>query len=235
MNTPKPDSHPQFFLSLIRDTLPHSYNSATQPLSHCSNGSHCALWLQTGATEINDTPITTGHGMNFTATDTIVNTSAESAVILRFIVSIKPIDVLEVSANAKVISETLFTQAINVASATMIMRLDQVDFPPTAIAYKHTHPGPGIRYLVEGGLTLVSDHEEHIVNAGDAWFEDANSAVEATAINTIPSRFVRMMLLPLEYEDRPTFTLHNISDADRPKLQTNIRHFEKRIVIGNTH
>jgi hypothetical protein len=32
------------------------------------------------------------------------------------------------------------------------MRCDRIDFPPGGIAYRHTHPGPGIRRLLFGSV-----------------------------------------------------------------------------------
>ena len=33
-----------------------------------------------------------------------------------------------------------------------LLRCDRVDFPPGGVAYRHTHPGPGIRYLLFGSI-----------------------------------------------------------------------------------
>lgn len=235
MNNPNSKKTTQLFLSLIRDTLPSSFNSATTPLHHCSKNSQSALWLQSGVVTINDNLLAVGHGIDFQATDTITVTGAESAVILRFIVSAKPVKVLKDRFNMAILCEMVFNHAIDTIANEMILRLDQVDFPPAAIAYKHTHPGPGLRYLVEGGLTLASDHGQQIIEPGEAWFEGANSAVTATAVSTMPSRFVRTMLLPLEFEGRSTFTLQNQNDANKPRLQSNTRHFEKRITLYDFH
>jgi hypothetical protein len=38
-----------------------------------------------------------------------------------------------------------------------IARCDRIDFPPGGVAYRHTHPGPGVRYLLEGALTIESE------------------------------------------------------------------------------
>ena len=37
-----------------------------------------------------------------------------------------------------------------------LMRHDRIDFPPGGIAYRHTHPGPGIRYLLHGSIRIES-------------------------------------------------------------------------------
>ena len=48
------------------------------------------------------------------------------------------------------------------------MRCDRVDFEPGGIAYRHTHPGPGIRYLLFGQITIDSEGERAHVRAGRA-------------------------------------------------------------------
>ena len=41
-----------------------------------------------------------------------------------------------------------------------LMRCDRIDFVPGGIAYRHTHPGPGIRYLLFGEITIDSEGED---------------------------------------------------------------------------
>ena len=40
-----------------------------------------------------------------------------------------------------------------------VVRCDRVDFPPGGVAYRHVHPGPGIRRLLRGELTIDRDGE----------------------------------------------------------------------------
>ena len=235
MNPTKTVSSTSLFLSLIRDTLPHSFNSALSPLTYCPKHSHQALWLQTGQLNINTESIDAENGVYCTPSDTITNTEKTPAIALRFIISAHAIDHSSVTHSTNNYSELIFSQPVNVTQPTMLLRLDQVDFPPAAVAYKHTHPGPGIRYMVKGGLKLVDEHGSKHIQTSEAWFEDAGSPVTAVAVDVKPSCFVRSMLLPLEFEGRSTLTLCDPRDADKPKLQTNIRHFEKRIVVSDMH
>ncbi len=235
MNPSNSKNATKLYLSLVRDTLFDSFDSDVSALAQSHIHAHCALWLESGQITINQKPLATGQAAELSHTDKVLTIGSQPAVILRFIASIEPIQNSPITEPSIYNCNTLFTQSIHVDTDEILMRLDQVDFPPAAIAYKHTHPGAGIRYLVEGGLTLVSDHGEQQIEAGTAWFEAANSAVEATAISTAPSQFIRMMLLPLAYEGRSTFTLCNAADKDKPRLQTNIRHMEKRIVIAVSH
>ena len=46
------------------------------------------------------------------------------------------------------------------------MRCDRIDFRPGGVAYRHTHPGPGIRYLLFGQITIDTEGRAAHVRAG---------------------------------------------------------------------
>ena len=100
-----------------------------------------------------------------------------------------------------------------------LMRHDRIDFPPGGIAYRHTHPGPGIRYLLFGELTIESAGETHRYGPGEPWFESGPEPVLATASETEETAFVRVLLLPPEWAGRRTIKYVDPADEDRPKLQ----------------
>jgi hypothetical protein len=101
-----------------------------------------------------------------------------------------------------------------------IARLDRVDFPPGGIAYRHVHPGPGIRYLLHGELTIDrGDGGPHTYRAGEAWFEGADDPVLATASPTGDTAFVRVLLLPPEWAGKRTIRYVDPADEDKPRLQ----------------
>jgi len=61
----------------------------------------------------------------------------------------------------------LLSAAVELDDATeWLMRCDRVDFEPGGIAYRHTHPGPGIRYLLFGAITIDSLGAEHTLGPG---------------------------------------------------------------------
>jgi hypothetical protein len=101
-----------------------------------------------------------------------------------------------------------------------IMRCDRVDFPPGGVAYTHTHPGPGIRYLLHGSLTVHTDGRSETHGPGSAWFESGPDPVLAEASQHQPTAFVRVLVLPAEWAGKRTIRYVNAADADRPKLQT---------------
>ncbi len=100
-----------------------------------------------------------------------------------------------------------------------LMRHDRVDFPPGGIAYRHTHPGPGIRYLLHGSLRIDSAGATHEYGPGEAWFESGPEPVLATASETGDTAFVRVLLLPPEWEGKRTVRYVDPDDEERPKTQ----------------
>jgi len=110
---------------------------------------------------------------------------------------------------------------VDVPKAGWIARLDRVDFPPGGIAYRHVHPGPGIRRLLHGELTIDrGDGAPRRYTAGDAWFEGADDPVLATASDLEQTAFVRVLLLPAEWAGRRTIRYVDPADEARPRLQT---------------
>jgi quercetin dioxygenase-like cupin family protein len=99
------------------------------------------------------------------------------------------------------------------------MRCDRVDFPPGAVAYRHAHPGPGIRRLLHGELRLDADGHTATYREGGAWFEGAGYPVRATASPEAETAFVRVMLLPAEWAGRRTVRYLDPADEEKPKLQ----------------
>ena len=100
-----------------------------------------------------------------------------------------------------------------------ILRCDRVDFPPGGIAYRHVHPGPGIRRLLFGELTIEAPDGTRTYRTGDSWHEGADLPVLATASTTEDSAFVRVMLLPAEWAGKRTIRYVDPADEEKPKLQ----------------
>ena len=108
---------------------------------------------------------------------------------------------------------------VELGAGDWLMRCDRVDFQPGGIAYRHTHPGPGIRYLLFGAITIDSLGTEHTLGPGEAWFERGPDPVLATTAADEPSAFVRVMLLPVEWAGQRTISYVDPADADKPKTQ----------------
>jgi quercetin dioxygenase-like cupin family protein len=116
--------------------------------------------------------------------------------------------------------DALLSAELDLDDATeWLMRCDRVDFQPGGIAYRHVHPGPGIRYLLFGEITIESLGAEHTLGPGAAWFERGPDPVLATTAADEPSAFVRVMLLPVQFAGQRTIRYVDPADADKPKTQ----------------
>jgi quercetin dioxygenase-like cupin family protein len=101
-----------------------------------------------------------------------------------------------------------------------IVRCDRVDFPPGGIAYRHVHPGAGIRRILHGELTIDrGDGEPRTYRMGESWYEAAEDPVLATASATENTAFVRVLLLPAAWAGRRTIRYLDTADEVKPKLQ----------------
>jgi hypothetical protein len=112
-----------------------------------------------------------------------------------------------------------------------LMRCDRIDFPPGGIAYRHTHPGPGIRCLLHGSIRIESGGATHEYGRFEPWFESGPEPILALASERDATAFVRVLLLPPEWEGKRTIRYVDPADEDRPKLQTARVFFDRPIRI----
>ena len=80
-------------------------------------------------------------------------------------------------------------------------------------------PGPGIRRLLHGELTIESPDGTHTYRTGESWLEGADHPVLATASSTEDTAFVRVLLLPAEWAGKRTIRYLDPADEEKPKLQ----------------
>ena len=125
----------------------------------------------------------------------------------------------------------LLSAGVDLADGPWIMRLDRIDFVPGGIAYRHTHPGPGIRYLLFGALTIESAGETQTYRPGEPWFESGPEPVLATASDSEETAFARVLLLPSEWAGKRTIKYVDPADEDRPKLQKPTVFLEHRLTL----
>jgi quercetin dioxygenase-like cupin family protein len=115
--------------------------------------------------------------------------------------------------------------------AAWIARCDRIDFPLGAVAHTHTHPGPGIRYLLEGELEVRTEDRSSFYGPGGAWFESGPEPVYAEASTHLETAFVRVMLLPAEWAGKRTIRYVDPADGDKPKLQRATVFLERSISL----
>jgi hypothetical protein len=100
----------------------------------------------------------------------------------------------------------------------VLIRCDSVAFPPGGCAYLHTHQGPGIRCLIEGGIRIDTAGESRSYAPGGAWFEAGPEPVFAQAADR-PTRFIRVMILPARLHGQSSIGYVKAEDRDKPKSQ----------------
>jgi hypothetical protein len=123
------------------------------------------------------------------------------------------------NAAAGVISrEKLAVSLDTLPAGELLLRGDSVAFPPGGCAYRHTHQGPGIRCLLEGGIRIDTAGRSTSYGPGGAWYESGPEPVFAQAADR-PSRFIRVMVLPRALLGKSSLQLVDPADAAKPRAQ----------------
>jgi hypothetical protein len=118
-------------------------------------------------------------------------------------------------ASTEKLSATLET----LPKGDLLFRGDSVAFPPGGCAYLHTHQGPGIRCLIEGGIRIDTHGRSTSYGPGGAWYESGPAPVFAQAAADRPSRFIRVMILPRALLGKSSLQLVNEEDKSKPRAQ----------------
>ncbi|HEY1983437.1 MAG TPA: hypothetical protein VGH13_25420 [Xanthobacteraceae bacterium] len=121
--------------------------------------------------------------------------------------------------NGVVTREKLVARLDTLPKGELLLRGDSVAFPPGGCAYKHRHQGPGIRCLFEGGIRIDTHGRSTSYGPGGAWYESGPDAVFAQGADR-PTRFIRVMILPLAYLGKSSVEYLNEEDKAKPKSQT---------------
>ena len=114
--------------------------------------------------------------------------------------------------------EKLSARLESLPKGALLLRGDSVAFPAGGCAYLHRHQGPGIRCLVEGGIRIDTYGRSTSYGPGGAWYESGPDTVFAQAADR-PSRFIRVMILPLAYLGKSSVQYLNEEDKAKPKTQ----------------
>jgi hypothetical protein len=115
--------------------------------------------------------------------------------------------------------EKLSARLDTMHKGAVLLRGDSVAFPAGGCAYLHRHQGPGIRCLLHGGIRIDTKGHSTSYGPGGAWFESGPDPVFAQAADA-PTRFVRVMILPMAYLARSSVEYLNEEDKAKPKSQS---------------
>jgi len=114
--------------------------------------------------------------------------------------------------------EKLAARLETMPAGRLLLRGDSVAFPPGGCAYLHRHQGPGIRCLLEGGIRIDTRGHSASYGPGGAWYETGPDGVFAQAADR-PTRFIRVMILPLAYLGKSSVEYLREEDKAKPKSQ----------------
>lgn len=120
--------------------------------------------------------------------------------------------------NDLVSRQKLSARLKTIPQGRLLLRGDSVAFPPGGCAYLHRHRGPGIRCLYEGGIRIDTHGHSTSYGPGGAWFESGPDGVFAQAADR-PTRFIRVMILPVSCLGRSSVEYLNEEDKAKPKSQ----------------
>lgn len=89
-----------------------------------------------------------------------------------------------------------------VPTSKWLFRLDRIDNQGSTGL--HSHPGSGIRFMLEGQMRVVSDKGESSDNhTGSYWYEEGSYPLVSTTDPGNRAIFLRGMILPPEYAQYP--------------------------------
>ena len=180
---------------------------------------HQVLWVKSGAITVDGKTIHSNDGVYVNGQSQIDYAAANAPQIIRF-------EITPASDSTPNDNNLLLSNTFTIPDEDSILRLDRVTFPANAVAYRHTHSGAGVRYLLCGQLQVATDDHTQLMQSGQAWFEDAYSPVKAAASSEGITEFIRVMVLPHEFLGKPTIKRLNPEDMVKPTLQTNKRYFD---------
>ncbi len=149
-----------------------------------------------------------------------VKASASGATVWRYELAPAGAAVVELSEPAGITREKLRQPLVWPVADEVLIRADSVSFPPGGCAFLHTHQGPGIRCLIDGGIRIDAMGHSASFGPGAAWFESGPDPVFAQAAADRPSRFIRVMVLPATLLGRSSIAYVNAEDREKPKSQS---------------
>jgi hypothetical protein len=150
----------------------------------------------------------------------VIEAGATGAALWRFELVPAGSAVAEAPAKAGATRVKLASPLAWPIAEALLVRADSVAFPPGGCAYLHTHQGPGIRCLIEGGVRIDTHGHSTSYAPGGAWFEAGPIPVFAQAAADRASRFIRVMILPARLKGASSISYVNAEDRDKPKSQS---------------
>jgi hypothetical protein len=193
-----------FALNFYRDQIGADGATAT-----ALRPAHRLLYVRHGRVAINDQTMSADEA-TYCETPVVLKSTGEWSEIWRWELALpnappllhQGMGVLSSLRMARVIATLAMPEG-----SRWLLRLDQITSAAGRIADRHQHPGPGVRCLLEGAFNVQQDAESHRdLCPGDAWWETGSDTVIAWSSPQMAARFLRGMVLPVEWEGKATGT-----------------------------
>lgn len=203
---------PAMELRLVEDVM-----AAGARLSLPGDGVHRVCYVVHGGIDAGNGPLRDDQAVLLSGAAE-VTAAACGATVWRYELAPADVAVVPLAAGAGATREKLRERLAWPVADAVLMRADSVSFPPGGCAYLHTHQGPGIRCLIDGGIRIDTGGHSASFGPGAAWFENGRDPVFAQATDR-PSRFIRVMVLPAALQGRSSIAYVNDEDREKPKSQ----------------
>ena len=170
---------------------------------------HRLLYVRHGRVVINDRLISADEATNSDGPLALKSDGAWSEIWRRELAA--PNLAPQLHGGAGVLSRLTMSRVITTLAmwegTRWLFRLDQITSAAGRIADRHQHPGPGIRCLLEGTFNVQQAVESaRDLGPGDAWWETGSDTVIAWGSPQMAAKFLRGMVLPVEWEGKVTGT-----------------------------
>jgi hypothetical protein len=175
------------------------------------------IFVVHGAVTIADRTLCDGEAWNGEGAATL-KAGREGATLWRWEMAAGDAAAGNVGGPGVVVREKLIAPLETLPKGPLLLRGDSVAFPAGGCAYLHRHQGPGIRCLYEGAIRIDTHGHSTSYGPGCAWYETGPDGVFAQAADR-PTRFIRVMVLPLAYLGKSSVEYLNEEDKAKPKSQ----------------
>jgi hypothetical protein len=207
----------------------HDQATADGATSQALPTAHRMIYVRHGSVVVNGATLNADEAIYCDGPVTLRAASADWSQVWRWELAL-PNAVPALLEGAGVLSCLRMSHAITglglVEGSRWLFRLDQIASAAGRIADRHQHPGPGIRCLLEGTFNAEqAGHAARNLYPGDAWWETGPDTVVAWGSRQMHARFLRGMVLPVEWEGKVTGTW-----LDSPGRRSNWRLLVDKII-----
>lgn len=146
---------------------------------------------------------------------TRVETGHTGAILLRW--ELVPADGPDEIEEAGLTSGLLTEQTVDLPEdGEMLMRLDAVALPAGTDDPTHILPGPSLRVLADGEVTVEMGERSTPHRPGGAWYQAKGEEAAVRGADTAPALILRAALLPTSLKGESAIFYAEAPDGERP-------------------